>query len=201
MELADAVRRRRMVRSFEPEPLPPDVLRTLLTLALGAPSAGNLGGWEAVVLEGPEQTAAFWDATTTEDWRRRSRRWDALRHAPVVVVLFADPDAYPARYREPDKAASGLGEGVAAWPIPYWHVDAGFAALLLLLGAVDAGLGACFLGNFRGEDRLADVLGVPAGRRYVGAVLLGRPGDDDPPSTSASRPRRTVDEVFHRGKW
>lgn len=195
------VQRRHMVRRFDPSPPPPDVVDGLLALALRAPSAGNTGGWQAVVLEGPEQTAAFWDATTTAEWRHRSRRWDGLRRAPVVVALFADPDAYLDRYRETDKAASGLGERLEDWPVPYWHVDAGFAALTLLLGAVDAGLGACFLGNFRGEEALRTALGVPGDRRYVGAVLLGRADEHDPPSASASRPRRRPEEVFRRGKW
>ena len=121
----------------------------------------------------------------------------------MVVALFADPDAYVDRYAEPDKAdvAPGLGGAAGAWPVPYWFVDAGFGALTLLLGAVDAGLGACFLGNFRGEAELAEALGVPARRRYLGAVLLGEPGGDDPPSTSISRARRPRDTMVHRGRW
>jgi nitroreductase len=85
--------------------------------------------------------------------------------------------------------------------VPYWFVDTGFAALLLLLGAVDAGLGACFLGNFRGERALAAALGVPDDRRYVGTVLLGEPAGDDPPSASLDRGRRQAEEVVHRGRW
>src|SRR5580692_2848024 len=127
MELADAVRRRKMVRTFSGEPVPEDVLDRVLGLACRAPSAGNTGGWDAVVLAGPEQTAVFWDATTTPDWRDRSRRWVGLAAAPVVVALFVDPDAYRARYREPDKlrseaAGGGTGDGSersddVAWPV------------------------------------------------------------------------------------
>src|SRR5580704_6644655 len=140
MELADAVRRRKMVRSFSGEPVPGDVLDRVLGLACRAPSAGNTGGWDAVVLAGPEQTAAFWDATTTADWRDRSRRWAGLAAAPVVVALFVDPDAYLARYREPDKGGSDGSSGAVAasldgWPVPYWFVDAGFAVMVMLLAA------------------------------------------------------------------
>ena len=85
--------------------------------------------------------------------------------------------------------------------MPYWFVDAGFAVMTLLLGAVDAGLGACFLGNFRGEAALGAALGVPAGRRYVGAVLIGEPGGDDPPSSSLARARRPRSAMVHRGRW
>jgi nitroreductase len=201
VELAEAASRRRMVRSFSGAAPDSALLERLLRLALRAPSAGNTRGWDAVVLEGPKQTEAFWRATTTPAWRARSARWPGLRRAPVVIAMFAHPQAYLERYREPDKAASGLGAGTEAWPVPYWHVDTGMAVLLLLLGAVDLGLAACFIGNFRGEDALRRALGVPGERRYVGAVLIGEAGGDDPPSRSSARPRRSAEEVFHRGGW
>ena len=205
MELSDAVRRRRMVRSFSGAAVPEDVLERVLELACTAPSAGNTGGWDAVVLVGPNQTAAFWDATTTANWRERSRRWPGLALAPVVVALFVHPEAYLARYRDPDKQASGSANGLGddgAWPVPYWFVDGGMAAMVMLLAAGDAGLGACFLGNFRGEPDLRAVLGVPDDRRYIRRRAHGgEPGGIDPPSPSLARGRRLVADVVHRGRW
>ena len=199
MELSEAVRRRRMTRNFQVTPLDRSVVDGLLGEALAAPSAGNTQGVEFVVLEGTEQTGRYWGATTDAAWRSRSRRFDGLSRAPVVVLPFADPDAYVERYAEPDKARSD-GAGVD-WVVPFWHVDASFAVMTLLLGATDRGLGAAFLGNFRGERALKDGLGVPTRMCWIGAVLLGRPALPDPPSSSASRPRRTVDETVHRGTW
>jgi nitroreductase len=212
MEFSEAVRRRRMVRSFSGRAVPGPLLETVLENALRAPSAGNTGGWDAVVLRGHAETAVFWEATTTPQWRASSRRWPGLEKAPVAVVLFAHPDAYAARYGEPDKESSGLGGDASGdedggggggdlWPVPYWFVDSGFPALLLLLGAVDAGLGACFLGNFRGEEALAAALGVPSDRRYVGSVLIGEAGGDDPPSASLARGRRRREDVVHFRRW
>jgi nitroreductase len=219
MELSDAVRRRRMTRRFSGRPVPAEVLDHVLGLACRSPSAGNTGGWDAVVLTGAE-TSAFWDATTTADWRARSRRWPGLARAPVVIALFVDPGSYLSRYREADKKASGLGgeaevpgsaaeldgptaglDGLDTWPVPYWFVDGGFAVMVMLLAAVEAGLGACFLGNFRGESALRGALGVPDDRRYIGAVLMGEPGGSDPPSASIARGRRQAADVVHRGRW
>ena len=153
----------------------------LLAEALAAPSAGNTQGREFVVLDGPDQTARYWQATTDADWRARSRRFEGLSRAPVVVLAFSDPDAYVGRYAEPDKARADGAE--VEWVVPYWHVDASFAVMTLLLGATDRGIGAAFLGNFRGEEALKEALGVPAGMRWLGAVLLGHP---------APRPTRRV---------
>ncbi|HVC69942.1 MAG TPA: nitroreductase family protein [Acidimicrobiales bacterium] len=218
MEFGETLRRRRMVRSFSGRAVPGPVLERILDGALRAPSAGNTGGWDLVVLEGPSETALFWQATTTADWRSHSRRWPGLEKAPVALVLYAHPDAYLERYRAPDKQGSGLGgrgrtvmgpgpgPGTEpgpedGWPVPYWYVDGGFAALSLLLGATDAGLGGCLMGNFRGEEALAGLLGVPEGRRYLGTVLIGEPGGDDPASSSLARGRRKAGEVVHRSRW
>jgi nitroreductase len=123
----------------------------------------------------------------------------------VAIPLFAHPAAYAERYRAPDKEVGGPADhgpaGADTWPVPYWFVDTGFPALLLLLAAVDAGLAACFLGNFRGEDALVTALGVPDDRRYVGTVLLGEAGGPDPPSASLARGRRRAEDVVHWGRW
>ncbi len=240
MEFEDAIRRRRMVRSFSGRRVPDDVVRRIIGAAVRAPTAGNTDGWAVVALRGPSETAAFWDATTTAEWRERSRRWPGLSLAPLVLAVMTSPGRYLDRYAEVDKATSGLGRtpsaervdrpvhlgspaspgshahrGAAglvpavavgdpaeyAWPVPYWFVDAGQAVTNLLLAATDAALGACFLGNFRGETALLTALGVPDGWRYVGAVLVGEPGAGDHRSASLARGRRQVDDVTHFGRW
>lgn len=198
------LRNRRMVRSFSGA-LPDDAtVRRVLGAAQHAPSAGNTRGWRAVCMIGSKQTAVYWAATTTAEWRARSRRWPGLSRAPVVVALFCSAVAYLERYSEEDKVSSGLGidGGVEAWPVPYWFVDAGFAAMAILLAATNEGLGACFLGNFRGEEDLKRALGVPAGEwRYFGAVLFGEPGGSDPPSPSLRRSREVMAHNIYWQSW
>lgn len=207
MELTDAVRGRRMVRSFASAPLDRSVVDGLLADSLRAPTAGNTAGTAWLTLEGPEETTAYWEHATTAEWRATSARWAGLSRAPVVALSLASPRAYVERYGEGDKSASGLGPaergggGEPAWPVPYWFGDAAFATMTLLLGAVDRGLGACFLGCFRGEAALLDALGVPAGWRLFGAVLLGRPDGSDHRSASLDRPRGPAAARLHRGRW
>jgi nitroreductase len=201
MELHEAIRRRSMVRSFSTEPVDEGVLDRLLADALRSPTAGNTGGTAWVVLEGPEQTSAYFDATTDEAWRRESTRWEGLRRAPVILLSYTNPDLYLARYGEPDKAGSGLDRGTEVWPMPYWVGDAAFGVMAVLLGAADVGLGACFLGAFRGEAELAERIGVPEGWRLFGAVALGRPDAHDHRSPSLDRPGPNTAERIHRGRW
>jgi hypothetical protein len=63
-----------------------------------------------------------------------------MRTAPALVLCLSDPERYLDRYAEPDKGWTDRDPG--RWPVPYWDVDTGMAALLMLLGAVDAGLAA-----------------------------------------------------------
>jgi nitroreductase len=188
-----------MVRAFTDDAVDPSVVEGLVDLARRAPSAGNSQGWAFVVLSGAEETSRYWDVTLPAG-RRPAFRWPGLVAAPVLIVCLVRPDVWVERYAEPDKAATGLGGGAGEWPVPYWWVDAGMAVEHLLLGAVDAGLGACFFGLFGHEPAVLSALGIPAGWRAVGTVALGHPAPDDP-GRSSTRPRRPLDEVLHRGGW
>ena len=199
MELDEAIGRRRMVRAFTGEPIDPSVLDRLVDLARRHPSAGNSQATSFLVLAGRGQTSRYWDVTLPVP-RRTGFRWLGLLEAPLLVVVWVSADVYVSRYAEPDKAATGLGAGPSAWPVPYWYVDGGMAVQNLLLAAVDAGLGACFFGLFDREPAVQATFGVPAGWRAVGTVAVGHPAPDRP-GRSARRPRRPAEEVLHRGQW
>jgi nitroreductase len=202
MDLHEAIRRRAMVRSFSTESVDPAIVDRILVDALRSPTAGNTGGTAWVVLEGLQQTAKYFDTTTDEEWRDRNPELMAgLARAPVVLLSYTSPEAYVSRYAEPDKSASGLGDGTEQWPVPYWYGDAAFGVMAVLLGAVNAGLGACVLGTFRGEAELASRLGVPSGWRLFCAVALGMPDGHDRRSPSLDRPRPNPMARVHRAQW
>ena len=202
MELHEAIGRRAMVRSFSTEPVESAVVDRILLDALRSPTAGNTGGTAWVVLEGPEQTRRYWEATIDPAWRRSNPdRFAGLSRAPVVLLAYASAELYVARYGEPDKSGSGLGQGAERWPVPYWTGDAAFGVMAVLLGAVDADLGACILGTFRGEEQLAADLGVPPGWRPFCAVVLGHPDGNERRSPSLDRSLPPRSSRIHRGGW
>jgi nitroreductase len=199
MEFREVVRRRRMVRDYDPaRPVPPEVRERLLGHALRAPSAGFSQGWAFLVLEDAADRELFWSVTATagapDGWLTRMRR------APLLVVPMSDKQAYLDRYAEPDKGWTDRDE--SRWPVPYWDVDTGMASLLMLLTAVDEGLGACFFGI--PAERLpafCAAFGVPDRFRPVGCMSVGYPGAEDRRSPSLRRGRRGIDDVVHRGRW
>ncbi|GAA1835804.1 nitroreductase family protein [Microlunatus capsulatus] len=204
MELAEALRRRRMVRRYDPDrPVEPAALEAVLAAALRTPSAGFTQGVSLLVLATAEDRDAFWAASTPADADPdRPSRWLAgMRTAPVLVLLWTSREAYLDRYAQPDKGWSDRDPG--RWSAPYWFVDAGMVALAGLLAAVDAGLGACFFGV--PAERTAAVraaFGVPEDQLGVGVLSLGHPAPDARPGGSAARrPRRPAAELVHRGRW
>jgi nitroreductase len=201
VEVTTAVRRRRMTRSFRPDGLARAELDAVLDLARRAPTAGNTAAVSWLVLDEPDAVARYWDVTLPPD-RRVGFRWQGLLRAPALVVVLTRPDAYVARYAEPDKARTGLGTGPEAWPTPYWTIDASMAVMTLLLAAEDAGLGALLFAVFDGEEAVRAELHIPAHLQLLGAIALGWPARDEArEGASAARPRRAASEIIHRGGW
>jgi nitroreductase len=185
-----------MVRSYHAgRPVPADVVDRIVSNGLRAPSAGFSQGWGFLVLDSPADVARFRDAvrpeTDPEGW------FAASVDAPLLIVPLSNKDAYLDRYALPDKGHADRSD--AWWPAPYWDIDTGFASLLMLLTAVDAGLGACFFGF--PVDRIGafrEAFGVPPQFTPIGAISIGY--SDEPPRDVSSR-RKPLTDVVHRGRW
>jgi nitroreductase len=116
-----------------------------------------------------------------------------------LIVCFSDKDAYLDRYAESDKGWTDRAE--SHWPVPYWHIDTGMAAMILLLAAEDRGLAACFFG-VPGDrwPQLRHAFNVSENLAPVGVVSLGYAAPDLK-SPSLKRGRRSVDDVVAYGRF
>jgi nitroreductase len=198
MEFQDVVRRRKMVRSFEDRPVDHAIVERMLANAQRAPSAGFSQGWAFMVLEGKAETARYWDALWPEP-RRSEFGWPDMFNAPVLIICLSHKETYLARYAKDDKGWTDRDE--KRWPVPYWDIDTGMAAMNILLTAVDAGLGAVFFGIFD-QAKFHSTFGVPDAYSAIGTIAIGHPKAKDRPSPSLKNVgRRSAQEVVHRGKW
>jgi nitroreductase len=196
MEFQDVVRRRRMVRSYEPgRPVPPDVIDRIVRNGLRAPSAGFSQGWGFLVLDNPADISRFRDAVRPE---ADPENWFAANvDAPLLIIPHSNKDAYLDRYARPDKGHTERSD--TWWPAPYWDIDTGFASLLMLLTAVDAGLGACFFGIPADRiDAFRAAFGVPPQFHPIGVISVGY--SSEPPRDLSSR-RKPAAETVHKGRW
>jgi nitroreductase len=199
MEFAEVVRRRRMIRRFDRRPVPTGVMDLILEAGRHAPSAGFSQGLELLVLDTPETIAEFWAITRDDKFPWED---EDIAVGPTVLVLpLPDKARYIARYSEDDKIAFGMDDE-EQWPVRFWDIDAAMSAMLMLLAAVDEGLGGWYFGITHGERALLDWFGVPAHLRPIGIIGFGYRADDEEPQGSwTKRRRRPFEEQVHRNGW
>jgi nitroreductase len=197
----DLLKQRRMVRHYTGEPVARDVLERIVATVRRAPSAGFSQGQRLLVVDDPEllaQIAALGDDAQlegVEPWFETA--------AAHVFVLTREQD-YHDRYTRPDKLEATGGEEIV-WPVPFWHVDAGAAMMLVLVAAIEEGLAAAVYGIVGEDDqKLRDLLRIPDDLTIVAGVSIGHPLPDPGWSSITSRAtqrRRTVDEIVQWNTW
>jgi nitroreductase len=203
MDFADVIRKRKMVRAYTDEPLDPEAVQRILAAANRAPSAGFSQGYALLALQGPDQLGPFWQLVGSYhgDEDAAGPSFDPVTRAPLVIVPLSCKSVYLDRYARADKGWTDRAE--SHWPVPYWDIDTGFTALLMLLAAVDEGLGALFFGIPPDLiDQFRDLYGVPPEYVPIGAVAVGHPDPAaDQGGSSRVIKRRTLDDLVHHGRW
>jgi nitroreductase len=191
MDFQEVVRRRRMVRTFTEEPIPKESLERILGNAVRGPSAGFSQGQSFLLLTEPADRERFWavaGAAVSE----------SAQTAPAVIVPMSCKRVYLDRYAQPDKGWTDRDE--ARWPVPFWHIDTGMAALLVLQTVVDEGLGAIYFGIVpEAVQPFRDAFGVPEDQEPIGAIAIGY--DAETQKRDLRSKRRSVDDVLHYGRW
>jgi len=184
MDVMEAIRTRRSIRKFQDRPVAEEKLRAVLEAARLAPSWANLQCWRFVVVKNPETRSAIGDLSYVESFfapkgYKTNPARSALSEAPVVIVACADPEK-----------SGDLGEQY------YYMTDMGIAAENLMLSAHAQGLGTVFVGVFD-EEKVRDLLGVPANIRIVGLFPLGYPEGEK----KEGPPRKPLEEIVFEEKW
>ena len=203
MEFRDVLSGRRSVRSYADRSVPRDVLERITNAAVvWAPSAGFSQGLRLVVVTDEETRREIAVAAAEAELAAQGRpRWKAA--APVHVVVLTREDDYHARYQSPDKLKITGGKEIE-WPAPYWYVDAGAAAMTLMLAAIDEGLDTAVFG-VTDQAALQRALGLPDDLRFVAVVTMGYPADKaDEPGSGASvftERRKPREEVVRWERW
>ncbi len=198
VEFTEVLKRRRMVRAYEPKAVPREAIERIVGTIRRAPSAGFSQGQRLVVV-------------TNEDTRRRIAELlgrdrgpalDRWLKAPVLIVVGVREDDYHERYQKPDKLIDGRE---IEWPIPYWHFDAGATAMLILLAAIAEGYASGLFGVFAEAMRpFKDLLGIPDDVAVACCITIGVPADDsnwDALSSRLTQARKGVDDIVHWERW
>jgi nitroreductase len=198
MSLYELLKGRRAVRSYTGERVPRETLERIARAARRAPSAGYSQGQRLLIVDDTNTIARLADMQEDD----RSKRWfgNAAAH---IFVLVREQD-YHDRYTQSDKLAITGGVEVL-WPVPFWHVDAGAALMLVLLAALEEGLGAGVYGVPVEEDAAwRELLALPDDLVIVNGVTVGHPAEDpdwDRATSVFSQRRRAHEDVVRWNRW
>lgn len=154
MELMEAIRSRRSIRRYRPDPVEKEDIEYVLEAARLAPSWANTQCWHFVVVTDEAVKREVAEAGNGNRW---------IARAPLIIVACADPEKPGTR-----------GD------IPNYLVDIAIAVEHLILAATDRGLGTCWIGAFD-EARVKQALQLPDNLRPVACTPLGYP-DEAPPA-------------------
>jgi nitroreductase len=167
----DAIRARRNVRSYRPDPVAERDLQRVAEAGWRAPSASNRQPWDFVIVTDPDRLQEL------------STVWQGARHIASAQAAIALVAPVP-----PDERRKLLDQ-----------YDLGQATMAMMLAATDLGVGTghSAVGD---QDKARAMLGVPDDHIVAYLLGLGYPADR-PLAPISKPNRRPFDEVVHRGGW
>ncbi|MET0700466.1 MAG: nitroreductase family protein [Mycobacterium sp.] len=171
MEAWDAIRARRNVRAYLPDPVAEEDLDRIAEAGWRAPSASNRQHWDFVLV------------TDRAQLQQLSTVWRGAGHiasAPVAIALVV-PEA-------PDERTKLIDQ-----------YDLGQATTAMTIAATDLGLGTGH-SSVGDQEQARAILGVPADHVVSYLLGIGYPADR-PLKPILKPDRRPFAEVVHRGRW
>lgn len=153
MEILDAIRTRRTVKSYRPEPVPRDVLERVLEAARWAPNHRQTEPWRFRVLGGEAQSRLKQAAGGGGDKLERAPTLVVASFVPSVLSLHAHEDEQAAACAVYAVLLAARGEGLAS----YWRTP----------------------GILRTDEGRAAV-GLPEGEQVLGLLHFGEPEGELP---------------------
>ena len=169
MELQEAIKGRRSIRSFKKQNIPEETIAQLIEAARHAPSAGNIQPWQFIIVRNP---------TVKNKLVESAQNQHHVKDAPVVIVVCAD------------EKSSSMGYGKRGKTL-FCLQDTAAATQNILLTAYSLGLGTCWIGAFN-EDEAREAVNAPEGVRPVALIPVGIPD-----GTPKQRDRKTLSQITH----
>ena len=171
METWDAIRARRNVRTYRPDPVPAADLDRIAEAGWRAPSASNRQHWNFIIVTDREQLQAL------------STVWQGAKHiagAAAAIALIL-PQPADERMKVTDR------------------YDLGQATYAMMLAAADLGVGTGH-SSIGDQERAREILGVPDDHDVTYLIGVGYP-DDRPLKPIVKPNRLPFDEVVRHGHW
>ncbi|MBI3953488.1 MAG: nitroreductase [Chloroflexi bacterium] len=223
LDLLEAIRLRKSIRAFRPDPVPREALERALALAQRAASWSNLQPWEYAVVTGPrlrelsdalvafvlggEEPRYDFERPVFQPVHQRRRVSDGIRLFDIAGIHREDPDYDQKRadWRCRNMRLFGAPVGVFIYMERQLHtpavLDIGGFVTTLMLACLPFGLGTCASGSLVGyPDLLRQLLGLPDSKMFLCGVCVGYP-DWDAPLNTFGADRDPLEMFWHWHGW
>ena len=219
MDIAQAVKQRKSIRAFKPDPLPKEMLRELMELSLRAPSWANTQPWDFAIVSGTvlEEIRQTYTRISNEESRTDlarplgfpepyNSRHQALRKRDAEVMVRTPNGQGDDWRRTLSSRLYGApcviyiytgrdfylqGSSINVWPV----FDCGLIAENIMLLAVNYGLGTLpAIQLVKYPDVLKSILKIPDTKLMVLGIAIGYP-DWHYPLNQAFSQRESLDNV------
>lgn len=153
MKVSNALLKRRTIRKFKQLPIDKEMLMSLINYARLAPFAGNV------------QALKYKLITDTET---RDKVFNNVKWAGYLPKGTPLPDERPPAF------IAVLGDKNIK---DTFETDAGAAITSILIGAMDMGLGCCWMGAIR-RDAISKILDLPPNLSLLYVIAVGYPAEE-----------------------
>jgi len=185
-----AIRERRSIRKYRPDPIPEEALHTVLEAARWAPSWANTQCWRLILVRDQETKSKLAETLRSRKPGSKNSATDAVREAPVVIAACAERRLSGCYTNEEQQRVPSTDKG------EWWFMfDVGLAMQNVTLAAHSLGLGTVHIGLFD-TDEVARILGIPDNITVVELMVLGWPNEQPP-----TRPRKEISEFVFYDKY
>ena len=155
-EFDDLIKKRKMIRQYiQDKPIPQEIVDKLIANAHRAPSAGHTQVQEFIIVQDPLIKEKLGEAALNQE---------QVYDAPLLIVVYSNTSRSVGRYGKRGREF-------------YSMIDGAFASMLILLTAVNEGIGASFVGAFL-DDKVSEILELPKYVKPIGIIALGFPAED-----------------------
>ena len=223
MDVMEAIKKRKSIRAYRPDPVSKELMQELLEAAIMAPTGSNQQPWKFHVVAGEKKKQldevileCLEEGRTTSNElqmqreggeeksqeRMNSRRSELLRDVmkiltendvPIEMFVKGSFRYFGAPVAVFVTMDQSLGENTM--------VAVGAAVQNLLLAACDKGLGTCWIGMALMYSReIREALGLPSTERIITSLALGYP-DDEAPINSFKSTRDGLDSFVEWIGW
>jgi nitroreductase len=193
MDLFEAIKNRRSIRRYKPDPIDEKKIEAVLEAGRWAPSWGNSQCWRFVVVRDAKIKAELADTLMKiklPDKELPNPAAAAMNMAPVIIVVCARTGRAGAGYGKPGSKPEYVTDK-GDW----FMFDAALAVQNMVLAAHAQGLGTVIIGAFD-APRVEKILNVPEGYRVVTLFPLGVPEHE-----GKAPPRKELSEIVSNDRF